>query len=83
MAFRDGHPATASPTALFTLIFQRPVSASFGPADFLIGGLASTAHLRAVPMPGMQAALAPSSLGAAGSALASARPSRMSRKDLS
>ena len=54
MAFRDGLPATASATALFTLIFQRPVSTTFGPADFLIGGLSSTAYLRAVPIPGEQ-----------------------------
>lgn len=52
MAFPNGLPATASATALFTLVFQRPVSTTFGPADFLIGGLASTAYLRAVPMPG-------------------------------
>ena len=52
MAFPNGLPATASATALFTLIFQRPVSTAFGPADFLIGGLARTAYLRAVPMPG-------------------------------
>lgn len=56
MAFRDGLPTTASATALFTLVFQRPVQTSFGSADFLISGLFHDAYLQAVPMPGKKTA---------------------------
>ena len=52
MALRDGLPATASATGLFTLVFQRPVQTAFGPADFLISGTFHDAYLRAMPMPG-------------------------------
>ncbi len=56
MALRDGLPATGSARALFSLVFQRPVAQSFGPADFLVSGLFQDAYLQAVPMPGRQAA---------------------------
>ncbi len=52
MALRDGRPATGSARALFTLVFQRPVARSFGPADFLVSGLFQAAYLQAMPMPG-------------------------------
>jgi hypothetical protein len=63
MALRDGLPATGSARALFSLVFQRPVAQSFGPADFLVSGLFQDAYLQAVPMPGRQAACFSGCLG--------------------